>query len=157
METHVFLSEVARQYQAVLERDGPAGLGFLNARVPHRYSAVYQLSAGVLRNLYLFDKLGEVTPQFLEAVPLQESFCQFVLRDGAFATADTAADRRLDGHKYQGVMGSYHGLPVLDNFGQLSATLCHFDSDLLPLADLEFLILRQAAKLLPRYLGRRPR
>lgn len=149
------IAEVVREYQALLEIDGPAGLGYLNARVPHRYSAVYQLSSGVLHNLFIFDKQGEVLPEFLEAVPLQDSFCQFVLRDGVFSTVDTAADRQLDGHKYQGAIGSYHGLPLLDNFGELFGTICHFDTALHPLSDEEFEVLRHAARVLPRYLQRR--
>lgn len=151
------VSDVARQYHALLESDGPAGLAYLNARVAHRYSAVYQLSGGILRNLFLFDKQGEVVPEFLQAVPLDDSFCQFVLRDGVFSTVDTAADPRLDGHKYQGTLGSYHGLPLLDNRGELFGTICHFDTERLPMADSEFELLRQAARLLPRYLQRRAR
>lgn len=155
MESTLLPADAVRQYQGVLEADGPAGLAFLNARVPHRYTAVYELSEGMLRNLYIFDKLGEVVPDFLEAVPLQDSFCQFVLRDGLFTTVDTAADKRLDGHKYQGVMGSYHGLPLLDNHGELFGTICHFDTTRHPLSDDEFEVLRQAARLLPRYLQRK--
>lgn len=122
-----------------------AGLQFLNARVPHRCSAVYRL-----------DKQGEVVPEFLQAVPLQDSFCQFVLRDGLFRTEEAAQDARLNGHKYQSAIGSYHGLPLVGNFGELFGTICHFDTEPLTMADQEFDLFRQAAKILPRYLNKAP-
>lgn len=143
-------------YKALLAATGPAGLDFLNARVPHRYTGVYRLDGAVLRNVHLFDKQGVVTPDFLATVPLQESFCQFVMRDGGFSSRDTACDPRLDGHKYQGVMGSYHGLPLLDNQGQLYGTLCHFDTERFPLPDEEYALLQKVARVLPAYLNKRP-
>lgn len=87
-------------YRARLQADGPAALDFLNQRVPHRYSAVYELSSGTFRNLFLHDKQGEVMPEFLQVVPFEHSFCQFVLRDGLFLTDNSGADFRLDGHPY---------------------------------------------------------
>ena len=45
----------------------------------------------------LYDKMGEITPEFLAEVPCEKSFCQFVIRDGLFRTADSAMDSRLDG------------------------------------------------------------
>ncbi|WP_311221613.1 MULTISPECIES: GAF domain-containing protein [unclassified Acidovorax] len=143
-------------YKALLQVTGPAGLSFLNARVKHRYTAVYRLEGSVLRNMHLFDKQGVVTPDFLAEIPLQDSFCQFVMRDGGFTSTDTGADSRLDGHKYQGVMGSYHGLPLLDNHGSLYGTLCHFDTERHALPDEEFALLQKAARLLPAYLNKRP-
>lgn len=141
-------------YKDTLDREGPAGLAFLNARVPHRYTAIYRLDGGRLRNVFLFDKQGEVRPDFLEVVPLADSFCQFVIRDGLFKTSNTAQDHRLDGHKYQGVLMTYHGVPLLDNGAQLFGTLCHFDAESLQLSDAEFEFFSQAARLLPPYLAR---
>jgi hypothetical protein len=150
------LNDALTGYQLTLEREGPAGLSYLNARVPHRYTAVYNLTQGILRNTHLYDKHGEVTPAFLQEVPLQESFCQFVVKDGLFCTSDSSRDERLDGHKYQGVMGSYHGLPLLDNFGELYGTLCHFDTASLALPDEEFEFFQRAARILPKYLKKTP-
>ncbi len=143
-------------YRMLLETQGPAGLDFLNARVAHRYTAVYRLENAVLHNVHLFDKLGMVRPDFLAQVPLQDSFCQFVMRDGGFTSTDTGCDGRLDGHKYQGVLGSYHGVPLMDNYGRLYGTLCHFDTERHPLPDDEFALMQKAARLLPAYLNKRP-
>lgn len=150
-----YVEEGLLGYTRVLDVHGPAGLDFLNARVAHRFTGVYQLVSGVLHNTYLHDKQGEIIPEFLQAVPLADSFCQFVLRDGLFCTVNTALDGRLDGHKYQGVLGSYHGVPLLNNAGELYGTLCHFDESNHPLTDAEFAFMQKAAQRLPRYLFRR--
>lgn len=150
-----YIEEGLRGYTEVLEAQGPAGLEFLNARVAHRFTAVYRLQGGVIHNVFLHDKLGEVMPEFLRAVPLGESFCQFVLRDGMFCTANTAQDARLHGHKYQGVLGAYYGLPLLDNAGELYGSLCHFEERNQALPPAEFAFLQKAAQVLPRYLLRK--
>ena len=129
-----------------------AGLTGLNGRVPHRYTAVYQLDHETLRNIELVDKVGEARPDYLAAVPLGTSFCQFVLREGAFLTSDSGHDHRLDGHPYQGVMVSYHGVPVLDTEGELYGSLCHFDVSEQPLSAAEFEHLQGVASAIAPYL-----
>ena len=143
------------EFQEILKLDGPAGLPYLNARVPLRYTGIYQLEDGVLHNRYLFDKQGQVLPEALAAVPLGDSFCQFVLRDGFFATSCSGSDQRLNGHLYQGVVNAYVGLPLRDNRAELYGTLCHFDEQALDLPAQEFDFLHQVCKLLPRYLSKR--
>jgi len=140
-------------FSATLETRGPeAALAYLNEAVPHRYSAVYRVDGGMLRNIFLYDKQHEARPEFLAVVPFEVSFCQFVLRDGAFRTVDSGTDSRLEGHPYQGVMVSYHGVPLTDAAGSLIGTLCHFDVTAHGLADDEFELLQRAAKVLPDYL-----
>jgi len=142
-------------FSAMLASRGPeAALAYLNEAVPHRCSAVYRVDGGMLRNIYLHDKKHEARPEFLAVVPFEVSFCQFVLRDGAFQTGDSGADSRLDGHPYQGVMVSYHGVPLTDAAGSLIGTLCHFDVTAHGLADDEFELLQRAARVLPEYLPR---
>lgn len=137
------------QFSALLPALGiPAALAYLNAGVPHRYTAIYQLDGDKFRNIHLHDKRGEIVPAFLAVVPMADSFCQFVLRDGVFATQDSNADRRLDGHKYQGAVLAYHGVPIADETSKLWGTLCHFDVATHALPDLEFLLLQQAAGVL---------
>lgn len=136
-------------FNSVLAQSGfEAALAFLNGGVPHRYTAVYRLEGGTLRNLALHDKKGELRPEFLAAVPLEASFCQFALRDGSFRTEDSANDARLDAHPYQGVLVSYHGVPLMSDSGDLWGTLCHFDVDALPLSDEEFALLQEAGRIL---------
>ncbi|WP_394788105.1 guanylate cyclase [Rhodoferax sp.] len=129
-----------------------AGLAYLNAGVPHRFTAMYRLDGGMLRNLLLYDKAGEICPEYLAEVSLDTSFCQFVLRERVFRTSNSATDKRLDGHPYQGVMVCYHGVPWETLEGEIGGTLCHFDLLELDLAEPEFVLLQQAAQLLPAYL-----
>jgi GAF domain-containing protein len=149
-----YIEAALRDYTQVLDAQGDLGLDFLNARVPHRFTGIYQLAHSVMRNVEFFDKLGDTVPQALSAVPLQDSFCQFVVRDGSFITTDSAQDARLNGHTYQGVVGTYYGVPLLDNAGQLFGTLCHFDVMTYSVSDAEFAFLQKAALLLPKYMSR---
>ena len=88
----------------------------------------------------------------LQAVPLGESFCQFVLRDGFFRVSRTTGMEALDGHPHQGVMESYVGLPLMSSPDKMFGTLCHFDFAERTLPDEEFAFLQRVARLLPRYL-----
>jgi GAF domain-containing protein len=129
-----------------------AALQYLNAPVPHRYTGIYQLKSGLLISAGLHDKAGEVLPGDLMEVPLVDSFCQFVLRDGSFRTEDSGVDGRLDGHKYKGVVLSYSGVPILGNDGELWGTLCHFDTLNRRISDDEYEFLRKSARYLPEFL-----
>ncbi len=143
-------------YVGVAEREGIAAvLVELNRRVPHRYTAVYRLDDGqLLRNVELVDKANELRPEFLAEVPLETSFCQFVLRQGRFRTDDSSQDDRLNGHPYKGVMMAYHGVPVVDDVGALIGTLCHFDVQQQPITDEEFAHIEAVAKVIHPYLPR---
>ena len=147
-------TEVQDLQHVLLQQGLPAALQHLNERVAHRYTAVYWLDGRELQNLHLFDRQGEARPEFLRVVPFQDSFCQFVLRDGSFLTEDTARDSRLDGHPYQGVMVSYHGVPLTDDSGQLCGTLCHFDVASHALDDDEFGYLQRAARMVAPFVVR---
>jgi GAF domain-containing protein len=142
-------------FAGFLADDGlAAGLAYLNEGVPHRYTAVYRFEGALLRNVALHDKLDEVRPQFLLAVPFRHSFCQFVLRDQAFRTEDSRSDRRLDGHPYQGVVISYHSVPLTNAEGALWGTMSHFDMASHPLPDEEFELLQGSARILGSHLKR---
>lgn len=129
-----------------------ATLEYLNRGVPHRYTAIYRFDGELLRNVFLHDKLDQVRPEFLLAVPFQHSFCQFVLRDQAFRTEDSRNDKRLDGNPSQGVVVSYHSVPLTADDGSLWGTLSHFDMQPLALPDDEFQLLEKTAHLLGSHL-----
>jgi GAF domain-containing protein len=142
------------QLESVLSQRGcHAGLEFLNERVDHRFTAIYRLDNALMKNVDLVDKERIGLPD-LQEVPLGNSFCQYALRDGQFLTSASGDDRRLDGHPYQGVVGSYVGLPLLGNDGELWGTFCHFDIANRPIQDEEFDFLQKVARLLPRYMPR---
>jgi GAF domain-containing protein len=142
------------QLSESLETGGlEAGLRFLNQRVDHRFTAVYRLEDNTLHNTALIDKVDDdFDRSALSAIPLGDSFCQFVMRDGFFRTSQTTGMDMLNGHPYQGVLESYVGLPIMTSADKLYGTLCHFDFGQTPLPDEEFTFLQKVARLLPRYI-----
>jgi GAF domain-containing protein len=140
------------QLQDILNSAGlQSGLRFLNQRVPFRATAIYKLENGVLRLIDIVDKMNDLPSSSLPEVPLADSFCQFAIRDKEFVTANTTADRRLDGHPYQGVVASYVGLPLMKS-GELFGTFCHYDFVEQVIEDAEFAFLQDAMSALPKYL-----
>jgi hypothetical protein len=142
------------QAEVELANNGMMGvLRFLNARVPHRFTAVYRLDQLLLVNVGTVDKHMHLEPLDLKAVPLKDSFCQFVLRDGLFLTEESGRDLRLAGHPYAGIVGCYVGVPIAGAPGSLVGTLCHFDLASHTVADDEYLLLERVAMLLPAFLA----
>ncbi|QHJ00814.1 hypothetical protein GT347_24200 [Xylophilus rhododendri] len=121
----------ARLYaiQAALAQGSLAdALSLLNKGVVHRFTAAYHLQDGVLYNRGLVDKLGKPMPELMRAVPVEHSFCQFVMRDNFFQTTDSTRDPRLQGHRLQGVIHSYTAAPITDSSGHfVIGSICHFD------------------------------
>lgn len=147
------MSTKLQYFQDVIATKGiDAALEVLNLGIAHRYTAIFRLDDLILTNTNLFDKLHEVRPEILARVPLADSFCQLVFREGALTTADSSTDPRLDGSPYQGVVVAYHGAAIRGRDGGLYGTLCHFDMKDLALADADFEDLQQAARVLPRYI-----
>ena len=145
----------AERFRSEVQRGGlVTGLQLLNEPVEHRYTGIYRLEQGVLKSVELVDKDGEIKPEFLSEVPLEDSFCQFVLRDGLFRTSDTGKEPMLIGHKYQGVLLSYTGVPIVGEDGSLYGTLCHFDALRRELSEEDFEHLKVAARMIPEYLPR---
>lgn len=145
--------ETMRRVAHELTRSGvPGALAILNARVPHRFTAVYRLKDGVMCNLALFDKEKSLDTFALQEVPLTDSFCQFALKEGYFATTQSGQDPRLQGHAYAGVVGSYIGVPIAHAKTGLLGTLCHFDFADHPIEEQEFRLLQRAAGLLPPFV-----
>ena len=129
------------------------GLKFLNQRVGHRFTAIYRLKDMVLHNVGLVDKAdAQFDNAALMSIPLGDSFCQFVMRDGSFRTSQTTGMDMLAGHPYQGVLESYVGLPLTTPDGELFGTLCHFDFGKQPIADDEFEFLQSVTRVIPKFL-----
>ncbi|MDO9404802.1 MAG: hypothetical protein Q7T87_12290 [Polaromonas sp.] len=142
-----------RSFESVLEREGLVkGLQFLNKRVLHRFTALYRMEGDVMRSVCSLDKEGGTGPADLDVVPVIDSFCQFVIREGGFVTASSARDQRLYGKKYVGVVASYVGLPLNDRNGELWGTFCHLDLVARPINEMEFEFLQRATSLLTPYL-----
>jgi hypothetical protein len=144
---------LAQVEQALAQQGLPGALAVLNRRVAHRFTAVYRLMGQSLHNVATQDKHHHLEPLDLKVVPLKDSFCQFVLRDGLFLTRDSGTDVRLSGHPYRGIVGCYVGVPIRSRDGKLAGTLCHFDLESHEVDDDEYLLLDRAARLMPAFLG----
>ena len=144
---------VLQQVLAAFEASGlTGGLQLLNDRVPHRFSAVYRVAHGVMRNVALVDKERSLDTFALEAVPLTDSFCQFALKDGFFITNQSGSDARLVDHPYSGKVGCYVGVPLSVADQKLYGTICHFDFTPQRIDQEEFFLLQHVALKLPRGL-----
>lgn len=138
--------------ESVLADQGlQGGLAWLNARVSHRFTAVYRVDGEVLRIVGIVDKLGKEPIPRLHEIPLDLSLCQYSIRDGSFVSNDTGADRRLDGNPYQDLFGSYVGISLDKTPGITGFTFCHYDLVTHELPSGEFDFLMQAVHLLPPY------
>lgn len=132
-----------------------SALAILNQRVPHRYTGIFELRDGQFLMRYIHDKQLQENSGFLKIVPLQESFCQVVLRDDGLRSDATAQDERLSYSPYKGVVNAYHGVPMQSADGRHAGTLCHFDVVERHITDEDYAIMRKAAVLLPAFvLGR---
>jgi hypothetical protein len=136
------------QFRLALQNGGLHGaLAFLNSRTSFRYTAVYRLDGQMMRNICLYDRRGE-DALALSEIPLGDSFCQFVMRDNGFSTADSSQDERLLGHPYRGILHAYYGLPLSRHMGTLYGTFCHFDPEPMLLPDSEIALLESVSPLL---------
>jgi hypothetical protein len=136
------------------ERGMLSALRLVNADVDHRYTGVYRWTPSEMVNIELLDKVAEARPDSLANVPIASSFCQYVLRDGSFLTANSGLDGRLDGHPYQGVMLAYCGVPIFDTTGDPVGTICHFDVVARDTADVHVARLHAAAAVLTNFVSR---
>lgn len=146
------LNEQLAQFRVALESGGlDAALRYLNARTSYRYTAIYRLDGQVMRNIHLYDRLGENAANLIE-VPLGDSFCQYVMAENGFTTSDSAADARLEDHSYRGILNSYYGLPLSRQPGTIYGTFCHFDFEPKTIPDSEIALLEAATRILMDYL-----
>ncbi|GKT21887.1 guanylate cyclase [Acidovorax sp. SUPP3334] len=141
------------QFHALLQAEGlfPA-MEALNHGIAHRYTGIFQVIESQLINVFLYDKQQEVRPEALAVVALDDSFCQFVLRDGSLLVDNSMHDERLLSSSFRGVVVAYHGVPVTYPRGGLYGTLCHFDLIEQSLAQPQFELLQAAGGLLYPYL-----
>lgn len=103
-----------------------AALKSLNARVAHRFTAVYKFQGEMQRAVFIYDKLGR-PDACLNTVAVADSFSQFATPSRPFCVTDSATDDRLGKHRYRGVVASYYGVLLTQASGKPAGSLCHFD------------------------------
>jgi GAF domain-containing protein len=104
-----------------------AGLEFLNKLTNHRFTALYRFDGEMLKNIFLFDRENPHQESTAE-IPVLASYCVFVRDSGAsFCVENSVTDARTVNHPKKLKIKSYCGVPLLDQFGKMFGTICHFD------------------------------
>lgn len=137
---------------ALHSRGTLAAMSLLNDRTSFRYTAIYKHDGDVMRTVQLFDRLGN-SRATLRSVPLERTFCEYVVRDGLFVTRDSSQDPRVTGHAYAGIVNAYVGLALYRPSGEVYGSFCHFDSEVRDIAPQEVLFLREVVPMFMQYLA----
>ncbi len=102
---------------------------YLNQQSAHRFSALYRFEDKMLRNLYFFDRQNPAVSSMPE-IPVLASYCVFVRDSGRkFCVEQANEDARVAGHPKRLEIQAYCGVPLLDRYGKMFGTVCHFDVD----------------------------
>jgi GAF domain-containing protein len=138
--------------EIVRERGIRAGLVFLNARTPHRFTALYRFDGETLHNLVFFDAENPLQESTGD-IPVLASYCVFV-RDleQTFSTAQASADDRLGDHPKRNVLQSYCGVPLRDPSGAMFGTICHFNFEAVAISADTVELMEAVAPILKRSL-----
>lgn len=137
------------------EGDLRGAIILLNSLTSHRFTSLFRFDGEMLRNVVFFDRENPLH-EHVDDVPVTASYCVFV-RDGegTFTVPDAACDPRVDGHPKQPVFRSYCGVPLIDAYGRMFGTICHFDFDPRPVEPATVALLESVAPYLPPIVDRR--
>ena len=100
-----------------------------------------------MRAVHVFDRHAEHRT-WLRAVPLNRSFCRYVLQHGEFLTTSASQDPRLGSHPYDGLVESYYGRLLRRQDGSPYGTFIHFDVEPRVIAAQELAFLQDVVPLL---------
>ena len=128
------------------------GLALLNDRTDYRYTGIYKFDGDVMRAAYVFDRFAEHR-SWLRAVPLNRSFCRYVLQQGEFLITSASRDPRLHGHPYDGLVESYYGRLLTREDGVPYGTFIHFDMEPRDMSKQELAFLHEVVPLFVPHLG----
>jgi GAF domain-containing protein len=142
------------QFERVLAEGGilPA-LGFLNARVRHRYTSVCRFDQPILRSLFVFDRKDPKSLYGGTSQVLEETYAALVQRrKQPFRTDNAIRDSRLLYHSARVSVLAYIGVPIRLATGELWGVLSHHDPEarVAPVGEVE--LLQEVIPALTRWL-----
>ncbi len=144
----IALEPLAELRKIIERQDIRAAVIFLNGLTEHRFTALYSFNKEILHNLYFFDSenpLQETTPD----IPVMASYCVFVRnQQQRFVVADSLHDSRVASHLKQKIVQSYCGVPLLDEYGNMFGSICHFDFKPLSISDENVRLLEETGRLI---------
>jgi len=131
------------RFEEILKTRGilPA-LGFLNARVKHRFTSVSRFDTPLVRNLFVFDRRS---PDILfggTVQVLEETYGAIVQRrKQPFRTDYSLRDSRLAFNASRATVLSYLGVPIKLPTGEMWGVLSHHDPEVraAPIGEIELL------------------
>ena len=136
------------EFRRALQGGTLAGLRYLNARTPHRFTGIFKYEGETLVNLLLVDR------EHAHAAPwanfsVSDSFCSVIRETGQpFILGNASVDARVANHPARDKIISYCGVPLLAVSGELFASLCHFDYKPILFSALDIDFVMHAAPLL---------
>lgn len=146
------IDETVQHFESLLTESGLHGaLEFLNDRTPHRFTGLYVMVGGRLRNVALYDSFDVRVMQGEKAAEELTRFFRLEnpvrlgrLSPGGQQRWSQSATRNIR---------SYCGVPLSDRSGKAFGTLCHFDMHRCQERKSDLPLLRQAAEILKRNLS----
>jgi hypothetical protein len=138
----------AVEFKTILHHKGlHTALGWLNGRVPHRFTGVYRFDGDTLRNVSLVDKFAGLVRRGSD-LPMATALCAKVeAAGGRLSVADARADGRFPECAVSPIV-AYCGVLVRDERARPYGTLCHYDFKPQPAADCELDLLEAASPMI---------
>ena len=102
-------------------------LALLLKRTDYRFIGIWRFEGGKANAVVHYDREN---PEVLTAteVPDTATYCCYVRESGQpFLTPNALVDARLASHPAREQVLTYCGVPVMDSFGTILGTLCHYD------------------------------
>jgi GAF domain-containing protein len=123
-------------------------IAYLNSRTQHRFTSLFRFDGATLRNITFYDRENPSIDE-CEDIPVEASYCVFV-RDMSrkFIVENAESDVRVNGHPKQPTVKFYCGVPLLDRYGKMFGSICHFDLEPGRIAEGEVELLEYMADLL---------
>lgn len=140
-----------REINALLSRGAVReALIYLNGKSGHRFTSLYRFEGETLRNVEFYDRERPDVSR-TDDIPVMASYCVF-LRDGGgmFSTPDSLVDARLESHPKRMQVRSYCGVPLVDGFGRVFGSACHFDFEPVPITPMDVELLEALAPALQK-------
>lgn len=121
-------NEAFARFAVTLKSDGlREALATLLRRTDYRFIGIWRFQDGKANAAAHFDREN---PDVLTAaeVPDTATYCCYVRESGQpFKTPNALVDERVAAHPARESVLTYCGVPIMDSYGTILGTLCHYD------------------------------
>ena len=116
------------KFSAILQAEGlRESMAYLLRLTDYRFIGLWRFRDGRANAALHYDR-EDPSQLYAQEIADTASYCCYV-RDskGVFMTAHALLDPATAGHPAREQVSAYCGIPVMDEFGAILATLCHYD------------------------------